>query len=64
MPLIQASIAKGRSRAQKDALAQALTKAVVESLGAPVQSVRVILTEVEAEDWFAGGVALSERTRP
>ncbi len=64
MPLVQVSIAAGRSRVQKDELARQLTRAVCDSLAAPVESVRVILTEVAEENWFASGVSLCERRRP
>lgn len=64
MPLVQISVATGRTRAQKDDLAHRITRAVCDSLSAPVESVRVILTEVAEDDWFAGGVSLKDRRKP
>jgi 4-oxalocrotonate tautomerase len=55
MPLIQVSLIEGRSREQHQALARALTQACVETLGAPAQTVRVIVTDIPAARWFVGG---------
>jgi 4-oxalocrotonate tautomerase len=60
MPLVQVSIASGRTREQKDDLARQLTRTVCDSLGAPVESVRALITEVPPEDWFAGGTSLAQ----
>jgi 4-oxalocrotonate tautomerase len=61
MPLVQVSLREGREPAQLRALISALTRAVVESLDAPAESVRVILTEVPGTHWAAGDVTLAER---
>ena len=61
MPLVQVSFVQGRSREQKADLARRLTQAVVDALGAAPESVRVLLTEMSAEDWYAGGRSLQER---
>lgn len=61
MPLVQVSIVEGRSAEQKADLARRLTQAVVEALGAPIDSVRVLLTELSADDWYAGGRSIRER---
>lgn len=63
MPLIQVSLREGRTAEQLRALISALTRAAVESLGAPKESVRVIVTEVPATHWAAGDVTLEERSR-
>ncbi len=62
MPLIQVSLREGRSAAQLRALISALTRAAVESLDAPKESVRVIVTEIPATHWAAGDVTLEERS--
>jgi 4-oxalocrotonate tautomerase len=62
MPLIQVSIREGRAPAQLRALITALTTATVDTLGAPPESVRVILTEVPGTHWAAGDVTLAERS--
>lgn len=57
MPIIHVDLLAGRSAEMKQALAQKLTEATVESLGVKPDQVRVILHEVEAEHWFVGGVS-------
>lgn len=55
MPLIQVTLIEGRSATRKRNLIAELTDAVVRSLGAPSETVRVILNEVPAEHWGVGG---------
>jgi 4-oxalocrotonate tautomerase len=63
MPLVQVSLREGREPAQLRALISALTRAVVEALDAPAESVRVIVTEVPGTHWAAGDVTLDEKFR-
>ncbi|MGE3286295.1 MAG: 4-oxalocrotonate tautomerase family protein [Pseudonocardia sp.] len=60
MPLIQVTLARGRTPEQLTAFAQALTAAAEEALGAKRETVRVVLTECEPENWFVGGESLAE----
>lgn len=60
MPLIQVTLARGRSPEQLKALGEALTKAAEESIGAKPESVRVVLNECEPELWFVGGESLAD----
>ncbi|MDR3379561.1 MULTISPECIES: 2-hydroxymuconate tautomerase [Cupriavidus] len=46
MPIMQVFLIEGRTDEQKARLIRALTDAAVESIGAPVESVRVMITEV------------------
>jgi 4-oxalocrotonate tautomerase len=59
MPLIQVTIARGRTPEQLDALGKALTEAAVESIGAKREIVQVMLSECEPEHMFAGGQSLA-----
>lgn len=59
MPLIQVTLARGRTPEQLTALAEALTTAAEESIGARRETVRVVLTECEPENWFVGGESLA-----
>ncbi|MCE0768070.1 tautomerase family protein [Pseudonocardia kujensis] len=59
MPLIQVTLAKGRTPAQLQALGEALTAAAEEAIGARRESIRVVLTECEPDHWFAGGESLA-----
>ena len=60
MPLIQVTIAAGRSPEQLTALAQALTDATERAIGATRESIRVVLTECEPDRWFVGGESLAQ----
>ncbi|MGW1786977.1 2-hydroxymuconate tautomerase [Streptomyces sp. NPDC002143] len=60
MPLIQVSLAKGRSSEQLQALGEALTAAVEETIGARRETIRVVLTECEPDHWFVGGETLAD----
>jgi len=56
MPLVEVTLIEGRSTEVKAALMKALTDAVEAALGAPRDSIRVIVREVPAENWAVGGV--------
>ena len=60
MPLIQVTLAKGRTPEQLRALGQALTDAAEQAIGAKRETIRVGITECEPEHWFAGGETLAE----
>jgi 4-oxalocrotonate tautomerase len=51
MPHVIVKLQPGRSEQQKAALAEALTKAVVETLKSGEDSVSVGIEDVRAEDW-------------
>lgn len=61
MPLIEVTLVEGRSAEQLRALISGLTSAAVEAVGAPVESVRVVVREVPATHWAAGDVTIAER---
>lgn len=61
MPLINVHMAAGRTAEQKRALMAAITQAAVDTLGAPLASVRVWIDEFEPEEFMAGGETLAER---
>lgn len=61
MPLIQVHLAAGRSNDQKRALLAAITDAVHRSVGAPVGSIRVWITEFQPSEYMAGGTVLADR---
>jgi len=56
MPIVEITLVEGRSQEQKRALMKEVTDAVVSSVGAPIQSVRVILRETPPEHFAVGGV--------
>ncbi|GAA3163155.1 tautomerase family protein [Blastococcus jejuensis] len=61
MPLIEVTMVEGRSAEQLRALIAGLTRAAVEAVDAPVESVRVVVREVPATHWAAGDVTIAER---
>jgi 4-oxalocrotonate tautomerase len=60
MPLVQITLARGRTPEQLTVLGEAVTAAVHDSLGVARENVRVVLTECEPEHWFVGGESLAE----
>ena len=60
MPLVQITLARGRTAEQLQALGEAVTAAVHEAVDAPRENVRVVITECEPEHWFVGGESLAE----
>ncbi|MFD1243764.1 2-hydroxymuconate tautomerase [Paralysiella testudinis] len=57
MPIIQVHMMEGRSDAQKEALIAEITAAVVHALGAPKESVRVLIDEMPKQHFGIGGVS-------
>ncbi len=62
MPLVQITLIEGRPADRKEALIGAATDAVVASLDAPRESVRVVLYEVPAGHWGVGGSSKLKQT--
>lgn len=61
MPLVNVHMAKGRTPAQKKALMTAITDAVVTELGAPRDSIRVWISEMDDTDYMAAGELLADK---
>jgi 4-oxalocrotonate tautomerase len=61
MPYVKVELIKGRSEEQKAAMAQAITDALVQIGGATPQSVWVVFSEVEKEDWATAGKLMSRK---
>jgi 4-oxalocrotonate tautomerase len=61
VPFIEVTLVEGRSPEQLRALIGALTRAVVDAVDAPQESVRVVVREVPATHWAAGDVTIRER---
>ncbi|MFC4274868.1 tautomerase family protein [Achromobacter aloeverae] len=55
MPIVHAHITAGSSAQQKNTLLRTASQAVVDSLGAPLPSVRMMLHEVAREHIMVGG---------
>lgn len=59
MPIANVQIVKGRSPADRQLLIARVTQAIVDSLNVDPNSVRVLVTEIDAENWGVGGIAKS-----
>ena len=54
MPIININMMAGRSDEQKEALIKAVAEAVMTSIGAPEQNIRVLITEYPKAHWGIG----------
>ncbi|MBX3600130.1 MAG: 4-oxalocrotonate tautomerase [Rubrivivax sp.] len=64
MPAIHVELFEGRTVEQKRALAQALTDAVVKTLGGSPEAVDIVFRDVARHDWATGGTLWSDRAPP
>jgi len=55
MPLIEVHMLEGRSEEQKKELLEAITRAVHESIGAPLPSIRVWIQEFSPKEFMVAG---------
>lgn len=63
MPFAQIYMLEGRTEAQKKAVIEKVTQALVEAVDAPAQAVRVMILEVPKEHWGIAGVSARELGR-
>jgi 4-oxalocrotonate tautomerase len=61
MPLVQVHMASGRTDEQKRLLLQRITQVMHETVGAPIASIRVWISEFEPTEFIAGGEILADR---
>jgi 4-oxalocrotonate tautomerase len=64
MPLIDVSIARGRTPEQLRALIDELHQAAEKAVGAVPENTTVIIREVEHEHWSRGNQTIAERNAP
>ncbi|MFI0481448.1 4-oxalocrotonate tautomerase family protein [Actinomadura sp. 9N215] len=64
MPLVQVTLAAGRSPDQIRELISEVHDAVVRSTGTDPARVRVLVHELPPTHWAAGGITLAERDVP
>ncbi|ACO77110.1 4-oxalocrotonate tautomerase [Azotobacter vinelandii CA] len=60
---MQVYLIEGRSEEQKARLIDALTRATVDALDAPIESVRVVITEVPSGNFGIAGQTAKQRGR-
>ena len=61
MPIIRVEMLKGRTNDQKRKMAQELTDAFINTAGGNAQAVQVVITDIEKEDWAAGGELMLDK---
>jgi len=59
MPILHANILKGRTKQQKQDMVQNVTKAICDSLDVPASKVRIIINEMEPDNYAAAGELVS-----
>lgn len=64
MPLVEIHLLEGRTDEQKKAVLAAVTEAVRDSLGAPVETIRVWIQEFSPRNYMAAGVLAAEKRKP
>jgi 4-oxalocrotonate tautomerase len=63
MPLIAIHLLEGRTDDQKRALLGAVTRAVQDSIGAPLESIRVWVQEFSPKEYMAAGVLAADKKK-
>lgn len=61
MPLVNVTMARGRTPEAKMKMLHAIADAIHESVGAPRDSIRVWVTEVDNTDFLAGTEILADK---
>jgi 4-oxalocrotonate tautomerase len=64
MPFIRITLDEGRSAAKKRAVAEAVTDAIVATLGGERDWVTIVFEDVGREDWAIGGRLQIDRKGP
>ncbi|NVK41488.1 MAG: 4-oxalocrotonate tautomerase [Oceanospirillaceae bacterium] len=55
MPILQVNMMEGRTDEQKETLIHELTEACYKAIGAPRETVRVLINEMPKQHWGIGG---------
>ncbi len=63
MPFAQIYLLEGRTEEQKRAVIEKVTQALVEAVGAPVNTVRVLIQDVPKTNWGIAGVSAKDLGR-
>jgi 4-oxalocrotonate tautomerase len=61
MPLIEVHLLEGRTDEQKEKLLSAITRAVHESIGAPLPNIRVWIQEFSPREYMIAGELAANR---
>jgi 4-oxalocrotonate tautomerase len=63
MPLVEIRLLEGRTDEQKKALLAAVTTAVHESIGAPLEAIRVWVQDISPKEYMAAGVLAADKKK-
>jgi len=63
MPIINIHLQEGRPKEKISDLIRNVTDAVSETLGAPKETIRVIVNEIPKTHWGIAGIPASERNK-
>ncbi|MFM0639324.1 tautomerase family protein [Paraburkholderia metrosideri] len=61
MPTLEVYLPAGHTEARKAQLIAGLTQATVDAIGAPAESVRIVLSELPQHDFGVGGASAADR---
>ena len=63
MPLVEIHLLEGRTDEQKKALLTAVTAPCHDSIGAPLETIRVWVQEFSPQEYMAAGVLAAEKKK-
>jgi 4-oxalocrotonate tautomerase len=63
MPILQIHLMEGRDDEKKAKLVKQVTEAVVDSLGVPPDSVRIILSDMAPNDYAIAGTLIKDQKK-
>lgn len=61
MPIIRVEMFKGRTREQKRQLVKELTDGFIRACGGKSEGLHIVISDVNKEDWGAGGVLMVDK---
>lgn len=63
MPFAQIHMIEGRTEDQKRAVIEKVTQALHEAVGAPKETIRILISEVPSANWGIAGQSAKDRGR-
>ena len=63
MPFAQIHMIEGRTEDQKRAVIEKVTQALHEAVGAPKETIRILISEVPSTNWVIGGTPAKDLGR-
>jgi 4-oxalocrotonate tautomerase len=61
MPIVQVEIIKGRTVEQKRQMAKQVTEAITRTLACPPEAVKIIIREMEKENYAEAGTLFADK---